>query len=280
MADPAGRFQQLRPLSAGRDFHEGFAAPWRGLRFMSQHPGLWRYGVLPVLLNLLITGLLLVGLIAAGVYGFAAVHQRLAEGWWRLPLEVLAGAALAVVLLGMTFVAWIALQSALCAFFYDLLARRVELQLGVKPGELCDVPLWPQAVDSLRDVAGLLVVNVACLVVQFVPVVGTVLGLCGSCYFTARALGLEYLDYPLALRGQRRAERRLFGRRHRWHTLGLGAAVALVAFVPIVNAVFLTTAVSGAVLLHRRIAGNSPIGLGNANKTQKGDKFNYRDGEQ
>lgn len=260
--DPAGRLHPLRPLSAGRDFHEGFAAPWRGLQFMSQHPGLWRYGVLPVLLNLLITGLLFAGLVAAGVYGFSALHQRLAEGWWRLPLEVLAGAALAVVLLGMAFVAWIVLQSILCAFFYDLLARRVEWQLGVTPGELSDVPLWPQAVDSLRDAAGLLAVNVACLAVQFVPVVGSALGLCGSCYFTARALGFEYLDYPLALRGQRRVERRRFGRRHRWHALGLGSAVALVAFVPIVSAVFLTTAVTGAVLLHRRIAGNSPSGDG------------------
>jgi uncharacterized protein involved in cysteine biosynthesis len=81
-----------------------------------------------------------------------------------------------------------------------------------------------------------------------------VLGLCGSYYFTSYTLGLEYFDYPLALRGLRRPEKLAFGRRHRLHVLGLGTAVAILALVPIVNAVLLTTAVTGAVLLHRQIA--------------------------
>ena len=52
-----------------------------------------------------------------------------------------------------------------------------------------------------------------------------------------------------------------FARRHRWHTLGLGTAVAALAFVPVVNAVFLTTAVAGAVLLRKRINDPSLAGV-------------------
>jgi len=145
------------------------------------------------------------------------------------------------------------LQSVLCGWFYDKLARHVEGQLGAPPEELKDVPLWPQVVDSLKDAAQLLLINVVCLAVQIIPGFGAILGLCGSYYFTCNALGLEYLDYPLSLRGLRRPEKRAFARRHRLQTLGFGTSVVLLAIVPVFNAVFLTTAVTGAVLLHQRL---------------------------
>ena len=105
------------------------------------------------------------------------------------------------------------------------------------------------------SVSFLIFINIGCIGVQFVPVVGSILGLCGSYYFTCSTLGLNFLDYPLGLRGQRRREKLLFVRQHRMHTLGLGTVVAMLVIVPVVNAVFLTTAVTGAVLLHRRIVG-------------------------
>jgi uncharacterized protein involved in cysteine biosynthesis len=156
--------------------------------------------------------------------------------------------------LALTAAAWMAMQAVLCSFFYDKLARQVELLLGVQPGELKDVPLVAEAVDSLKDLALLFFVNIACILVQSAPVVGTALGLCGSYYFTCSMLGLEYLSYPLALRGLRQSERHRFARRFRWATLGLGTAVMILMLIPIINAVFLTTAVTGAVLLHRQLA--------------------------
>ena len=150
------------------------------------------------------------------------------------------------------------LQVVLCGLFYEKLARQVELQLGVLPGELKNVPLMPQAIDTLKDLCQLAFFYVACIMVQFVPVVGSILGMCGSYYYTCSTLGLEFLSYPLFLRGQLRTERRRFARRNRWATLGLGTAVMILMLVPIVNAVFLTTAVTGAVLLHRQLAEPPP----------------------
>lgn len=239
--------------SPWRAFRDGLAAPWAGFHYMSDNPALWRYGMWPVALNLLLTGLLLAFLVGASVYFFTAVHPQFGEGWlWRLA-EVLAVVAFAAIALAATVAVWLILQSALCAWFYDRLARRVELRLGAKPEDLREVPIWPQAVDAMRDVGWLLAINVGCLAVQIIPGVGTVLGLSASYYFTSYTLGLEYFDYPLALRGLRRSEKRAFARRHRLHVLGLGTAVAILALVPIVNAVLLTTAVTGAVLLHRQL---------------------------
>jgi uncharacterized protein involved in cysteine biosynthesis len=72
-------------------------------------------------------------------------------------------------------------------------------------------------------------------------------------------LGLDFFDYPLSLRGKRRAEKRLFGRQHRPCVLGTGTAVAMLSLVPLLNALLLTTAVTGAVLVHRRLV-QSPAG--------------------
>ncbi len=80
------------------------------------------------------------------------------------------------------------------------------------------------------------------------------IGIGGSYYFTCFALGREYWDYPLSLRGLRRKEKHLFANQHKMHTLGLGTAVIILLLIPIVNAVLLTTAVTGAVLLQRKIS--------------------------
>ncbi|MBN1394755.1 MAG: EI24 domain-containing protein [Pirellulales bacterium] len=240
-------------VSHPRSFLAGAAAPWNGLRFMSDNPGLWRYGLLPIAVNLLITGLLLGLLIGGGFYFLPAMHDYFAGGWWWRIVEVFAVLATIIAAVGLLLAVWLVLQAVLCGWFYDLLARQVELRLGTSPDELKDAPIAVQAIDALRAVGFIVVVNMGCLIVQIVPVVGSALGLCGSYYFTCATLGYEFFDYPLALRGLRRRDKLAFVRRHRPSTLGLGTSVALLAFVPVVSAVFLTTAVVGGVLLHKRL---------------------------
>jgi uncharacterized protein involved in cysteine biosynthesis len=242
--------------SKGLDFFDGLSAPWTGLRFMADRPALWRYGVWPILLNLLITGLLLAAVAAAGIYFFSILHPKLHGSWWGVLVEIVLACMFAAAAVGAAAAAWIVLQAALCSWFYDRLARQVELQLGVDPSQLRSVPLAGQTADALRAVRFLILANAACLAVQLIPLVGTVLGMCGGYYFTCTTLGFEYFDYPMALRGLRRNEKIAFVRRHRSLTLGLGTAVMLLAMLPVVNAVLLTTAVTGAVLLHRQATGN------------------------
>jgi len=220
---------------------------------MAKRPGLWRFALAPLLLNLLVTCLLTFLLALGGIAVFSKIHAAFAGSWWRLPVEALAFCFFIVAALGVLMAAWLVVQSVLCVWFYDRLARKVEMQIGLEPGELRDIPLGPQIADALRDALLLIAINIACLAVQIVPLIGTVLGTCGSYYFTCSTLGYAFLDYPLSLRGMRRNEKLLFVRRHRSHSLGLGTSAMFLAIVPIVNAVFLTTAVVGAVLLHRKI---------------------------
>ncbi|MHC4177259.1 MAG: EI24 domain-containing protein [Planctomycetota bacterium] len=257
MLNPADHAMELH-LPAARSipaaFGEGLSTPWLGLRYMSRHPALWRYGVIPVLLNLVITTLLLVVLIAVAILFFREIHPWFGDRWGWILAEIVCGLLLLVAVLGLVLVAWLVLQGILCGHFYSKLARQVELQLGMPPDDIEEVPFAYQVADTLRDVGFLAVVNLACVCVQIVPVIGSVLGVCGGYYFNCFTFGLDYLDHPLALRGIRRREKRAFAKRHRAHTLGLGTAVLAITLLPVVNAVLLTTAVTGAVLLHRRLS--------------------------
>ena len=250
-----------RALTGMRGFITGFTTPWAGLMHMNRHPALWRDAILPMLLNLVLTTLFLVGLVVAAVHSFNAIYGWLdglfPEGWWVI-LEVLAGIvlglAVAVVVLGLAIAGWLVFQGILCGYFYSELARKVEIQLGLKPEQMREVPLRYQVVDALLDLGTLTLVAVGCLALNIIPVVGPVAAVVLGIYFDCFVFGMDYLDYPQALRARNRKVQRQFARRHRASTLGLGSSVMIITFIPIVNSVFLTTAAVGAVLLYRQLA--------------------------
>ncbi len=239
------------PLGA---FGEGFACPWEGARHMARHPELWRYGVMPLALNLVIT-LLVLGLLILAVVGFAVyLHPRFPEGTWGIVWEVLAVVSMLVVAAGLAAATWMLLSGILTGHYYGKLAEAVERQLGVGPEEIREIPFRYQVADTLRDFAALIVVNSGLLLLNCLPVIGSLAAMCGALYFNSYVFGRDFLDYPLALRGMRRKDKHAFCHRHRWHTLGLGGVVLLLGLVPLLGAVVLTTAVTGAVLLGRRLA--------------------------
>jgi hypothetical protein len=59
-------------------FREGLAAPWLGFRHMCRHPHLWRYGVVPILLNLLITAVVIVLVVVMTTFVAPPIIKRLA----------------------------------------------------------------------------------------------------------------------------------------------------------------------------------------------------------
>lgn len=235
-------------------FREGFVSPWSGWRYMKQQPTLWRYGLMPLVMNLLVTGLVLAMLLAIAGYFIVAIHPKFADGWLGRTVEVLTAFGVLVFALGLSALAWVILQGVFCGHFYAKLAEQVELRLGMAREDIREVRFSHQIVDTLNDAGFLASVNLGLLLLHCVPGIGSVLSAAGSYYYTCMTLGLDYFEHPLALRGKRRGERLSFARQHRAHTLGLGTAVGMVFFVPSVNAVLLTTVVVGAVLLHRRLA--------------------------
>ena len=253
-----------RPAATTRlaAFAEGFAAPREGFVFMCRHPALWRFAVIPILLNLVITALLIVLLVAAAGYFAVRIHPWFDGHWgWRV-LEVLVVVGLLVAAAALAMTAWVLLNGILCGHYHGKLARQAELLLGMRPQDMVELSLRYQVADSFRDLGALLLINTGFLLLNFIPVLGTVAGTAGALYFDSFVFGMDYLDFPLSLRGLRRAEKRAFARRHRAHTVGLGAAIFVFNFVPVVGSVVLSTAAAGAVLLHRRLRAGEPGGQG------------------
>jgi CysZ protein len=246
---------KARTVNAGpwASFRQGFLVPWDGLSQMRRHPQLWKYGVAPIITNLLITGIVLLMLIVGVGFGIYWLHSAFPDGWGWLVLEVVSGIGLVLLALLGAFVTWLLLQGVLCDHFYSKLARQTELQLGVHPDQFSDVPFMVQVADAVRTVTKLVAVNIGLLALHLLPLIGSIAAIFGSLYFNSMILGGEFIAYPLDLRGMRRAEKRDFVRRNRFHTLGLGASVMLLILIPMVGAVLLTTAVTGSVLLYHRL---------------------------
>lgn len=234
-------------------FVEGITSPWEGFAFLCYYPALWRYGVFPIVLNIMISMIVLIGLLAAAVVGSIYIYGLFDEGWWWRALEVLLIVIMITAAVGLSLVAWLLLEGILCGYFYSRLARQVELRLGTPAESLSEVSFVYQVVDTFMDVAILISVNAGLLLLHIVPVIGSVAAFIGGWYFNAFWMGLDYFSLPLGLRAQRRREQRAYCRQQKGHTLGLGTAVVLLHLLPIVGSLLLTTAAVGVVLLRRRI---------------------------
>jgi uncharacterized protein involved in cysteine biosynthesis len=244
------RLRRKRGLAA---LGQGLAAPFHGFRYMVGRPSLWPYGILPIVLNVLIT----VGVLAGLLFGLKAasgrLHDSFSSSWFGPVLEWASLIVLFCVAVGAAAATWFLLQGVLCDFFYLRLARRVEMDLGLPAEHLHEVPFLHDLADTLVSLFLLVSVNLALLSLNCIPVIGWILAPVCSFYFTFWVFGLDYLRFPLVLRGLRRRERRAFCREHHGQTLGVGAVVFACNVLPIINAVLLTGAVVGAVLLHREL---------------------------
>jgi len=238
------------PTTSMEKFLEGARCPLAGLAFMNRHPALWRYAALPILINLIITTIVLI----CGVLLFVWVIDDRPFAWAWLLLEILLDVVALVVLLGMVFALWLTLGALLSDYFLEKLVRQVELRLGLSPDEMHDVSLLHSAIDTLKSLALLISINVALLMLHVVPVIGSIGGVAASFYWNSLFFGYELFAYPLTLRGKRRAEIKAFTKAHRPYTLGLGASTIGLGLIPIVGAITLTTAATGATLLHRRLS--------------------------
>jgi uncharacterized protein involved in cysteine biosynthesis len=242
-----------------REFFAGFRSPLDGARYMNRHPKLWRYGAMPTVLNLAITLLVLV-LFLSMVAGIAVyLHPRFPEGALGVLWEVLAILSMLLVVAGLSAATWVLLNGILTGYFYSRLAEAVELQLGMSPDEIHEVSFRYQVIDALCDFALLVLINTGLLMLNCVPLFGSVVAVCGAFYLNCHVFGRDFFDHPLALRGMRRKEKRAFCKRHRWHTFGLGAISLLLGLVPLLGAFVLTTAATGAVLLHRDLRSEDPV---------------------
>ena len=238
-----------------RGLVDGLRSGIDGFAFMCRHPSLWSHGVKPVLLNILVAVAVLLGAIFFGQWLVNWATDGLGDGlwdrvkWWSYLF------AMVFLTLGLAFISYLILMSAICSTSFSKLAREVEFKLGAKEDDLAEISTIGGIVDSLRAMIKLVTINLLLLLLNVIPGIGSLAAFTIGLYIDSYILGSEFLGIPLELRGKRWPERQEFARTWRGATLGIGANVTGLMFIPIVGAVFQTTTVVGAVLIHRRLKG-------------------------
>ena len=90
---------------------------------------------------------------------------------------------------------------------------------------------------------------VALLLLELIPLIGTLLELGASVFFTSLFLAREMLDGPTARRGWSYREKIDFVREHQAVMFGFGLGAAALFLIPLVNFVTIPICVVGGTLL-------------------------------
>jgi CysZ protein len=235
-------------------------------------PGLRRFVVLPLLVNLL----LFVGLIAYAVHGFSGWVEAFMPSLpgWLSWLEYLLWPLFVLLVLLMIFFGFTTLAGLVAAPLNGLLAEKVEVFVR---GEDHFPPFsWKELLAmvprtlgrELRKLAYFLPRALALLVLSFIPLLNLAappLWLLLGIWMMA----VQYIDYPADNNKLGWDEMLAWLREKRWQSLGFGGIVYLALLVPLLNLLIMPAAVAGATLFWVRErgelsgAGNSPAHSGN-----------------
>lgn len=249
----------------------GLGYALRGARFVyTQHPRLARWWLPPVVLTFcaLIASTWLALDLRDDVVGWLWTEPS-GDGAGAVAARGLHGALewlAALLLIAVGVVAVALLSPLLAAPFNDALSEAVEsLYAGTPP-----VPLRVSQllVDVVRTVglqlmklaAYCAVMGPAFIVSWVLPGVGGVIYAVLGFIFTALFLAIDYVDYAAARRGLGVRDRLRASLRAWPAMLGLGTAIWLLLFVPLLNVLFMPAAVAGGTLLFVDLDGPARAG--------------------
>lgn len=246
-----------------RGFAHGAADVARGYRFLAGRPRLWRWVLAPAVVTLV----LLAGVVAGVVLLARPLVDRATawmpgwiEGWatglvWILVVLALGFAALLV---------FVSVAGVVAGPFNELLSEAVEEELTGKRAPRFSLGAFLRGAATglahgLRRLLGLLLGAAIVFAIALVPVVGTIAAAILGGWLAARAAAYDCYDAVLSRRDLPYRAKLAYLARHRARSLGLGAAVAGLLLVPVVNLVALGLGATGATLAAHELDGATAI---------------------
>lgn len=244
---------QNNPISGAGYLLRGFA--------LLNRPGVRRYVILPLLINLLLFAALFM---LGGHYlgeGIDYLMNKLPD-WlrWLSWLFWLIFALTAAVVMFFTFSL---VANFIGSPFNGYLAEAVEQQLtGHKPpdsGKPFMVEVKQALGSELRKYGYFLLWVVPLLILFVIPGLNLIAPFLWA-LFGAWMLAVEYGDYPMGNHGLHFPDQRRHLRGQRWLSLGFGGAVMLATMIPLLNFLVMPAAVAGATALWVERLGKQRLG--------------------
>ena len=230
----------------------------RGLSLVSK-PGIRRFVIIPLLLNIIIFGLLI-------AYGYQQFGELLD---WLLPSEdswlswlnwlrwILIPIFISVAAIAVFFLFTI-IANFIGAPFNSLLAEAVEHHLTGKKNESDKgmreivVSIGPSMLSEFKKTVYYIVLSSPFVILFIIAFVVPLLNLVASFAWllvTAWILTVQYCDYPFDNHEINFSQLRQRLGEKRFMTFGFGGATMLMMAIPIVNFVVMPTAVAGATMM-------------------------------
>lgn len=222
---------------------------FRGLSLLNK-PGVRRFVIIPLLINILIFG----GLIwlSADRFGVFIDWMTPTLPEWLLWLTWLLWLIFGLTAFVVVFFGFSILANLVGAPFNSYLAAAVEKHLTGQALPDTGKSFWQEAVEALlgelKKILYYLLWAIPLFLLGFTPVINLFAPLLWV-LFGAWMLSLEYLDYPLGNYGLTFPAIRRKLREQRMLSLGFGAAVMLATLIPLFNFLVMPVAVAAATAL-------------------------------
>jgi len=231
----------------------------QGVRLLTK-PGIRLYVLIPLAINLLLFSALI-------VFAFQQVEQwmMLVSGWlpdWLGFVDWLLWAVFAVLVVLLVVFTFNVLANLVAAPFNGFLAEAVEVYLtGNKPDLPQRTLLGEVRAGLSRELVKLryyLPRALALLLLSMIPLLNMAAPILWF-LFGAWMMAIQYLDYPMDNNGVDFQQMRRRLGQQRLICLGYGAAVLMVAIVPLVNLIVMPAAVAGATACWVQRFRESPV---------------------
>jgi CysZ protein len=219
-----------------------------GLKLLNR-PGLRRFVVMPLLINILV----FTALAWNGITQFEALLDwMLPQDSWLSYIRYILWPLFAIAAILVTFYSFTIVANLLAAPFNGLLAEKAELMLT---GQLPSQPypgiaqaVWPAIRSELIKLRYFIIRALPLLILFLIPVINLIAPILWT-LFGIWYLALEYADYPMANSGLEFKDQHAHNKKRRLAALGFGGGLTLLMMVPILNFAAMPAAVVGATAM-------------------------------
>ncbi len=239
------------PLSR---FSRGFFSPFQAGKFLLRHPGLVRFVMIPFLINLLV--------FSAAVYlGFhffnstVSGHIPSGEAWYWALLYYFLWVVAVLLTAVLVFFTFTVVGNLIASPFNDLLSERTEeILAGRRIEENFSFRLfWRDArrtfIEEVRKIGLFVGGMILLLLLNLIPVIGTLLYAFLSILFTLFFLVVEYTGYVFGRKRVPFRDQRRYIFARPFLMLGFGCGVLAVLAIPFLQFLCIPVAVVGATQL-------------------------------
>jgi CysZ protein len=220
----------------------------QGLRLLTK-PGLRRFVMMPLLINILVFSLLA----WIGITQFEALLDwMLPQDSWLSYFRYILWPLFAIATILIVFYSFTIVANLLAAPFNGLLAEKVEMMLTgtspTQPHQGIAQAIWPAIRSELIKLRYFLLRALPILFLFIIPGINLIAPVLWT-LFGIWYLALEYADYPMANSGLEFKDHHAHNKKRRLAALGFGGGLTLLMMIPILNFAAMPAAVVGATAM-------------------------------